>query len=542
MSFDGSGPADADVPSTATASFDAGDLVTLSGLTSRPELNAAAGTVLFFHDESGRYAVKVAAGGSVRLKPANLQLVEKEAADLEADEAVSGLTSQLSALALDTVRGNVLSDVDLVENILELCMPDSRKTWGRHLFLSSFSELMDTPLKLYSGEDGPIVFQQDRTLRNSTRRPDLRGKACTFLDDAGVQLKGGGLHVDDGFPLISIRVTHTAEVAIVRVRHVQVDARPEQPLTAAVQEVKDALPTLLASRGVCRLWRTAVCRPLLAAVLTRDVIILVSMYFGMYKTKRSLVGSHRTTPGLSSLSPAGDKAFQWLATGFENGTNSLLTVDHGIDHIRIAVVLMQFFGNMHLTGKALVIAPEAARTAWAQALAAANVECFQATTESEMDEMLDVEAEGRIFQGLGVVLLSHESDLSLIAQETTWTHAIFDVVGQPASVALDRIKFASTLELKEAHGTQTAMVTFTNEPLPTNFEDLWLFLEASGIDAHFSQAQHVWQLKARAADAISKYGRLGDDAIERWAVQSFLVPKLHSAMDTAFHMQHSEGV
>ena len=533
------------------ASFDAGDLVTLSGLKSRPELNAAVGTVLFFHDKSGRYAVKVAAGESVRLKPANLQLVEKEAADLEADEAVSGLTSQLSALALDTVRGNVLSDVDLVENILELCMPDSRKTWGRHHFVNSMAELMDKPLSFQSSApNGPLVFQGDHQRRNAVYRRDLRGKACTFVDGAGDEKPWGGREGfysnESIFNLIIVRVTDTGQLVIVPRAYVEfVEHQYVSLHSAAIQEVKDAIPTLLASRGVCRLWRAATCRPLLAALLSRDITIMVSMYFDLYTTARSLKGgSLPKIPELGRLSSADEKTFQWLATGFENGMNSLLTVDHGIDHIRSAVALMQFLSIKKVTGNALVLAPRAACTAWAQALATTKLECFHAvTSQDDIDYMKDMLTVGtRIFHGFGVVLLSYETyetyESGLSLHETLWKLAVIDVVGLPTAEALDKIKLTSNLQLEDtpvAGARPTTEVTLTSESLPTDLDALWTMMGASGIDRRFPRAR-VPRLKKRAAAAISMFGLLGDDAIERWAVESFLVPRLHSALHKSFHM------
>lgn len=513
--------------------FAIGDLVTISGLKSRPELNDTIGTVLYLRDESKRYAVKVA-GESLRLKAANLQL-EKEAADL------ADLASQLSTLTLETSRGNVLTDVNLVENIFELCMPDSRKSWGRHHF--STAELMDKPLKFACSSPGSQVFQLDRQRKHAVWRRDLRGKACTFLHDGDIEkldgIEGSG-HFSTETPraLIFVSLSDTGEVVIVPKNNVDFVEKNVSLQSAAIQEVKDAIPTLLASRGVCRLWRTAACRPLLAAKLMHDITITVSMYFDLYTVARSLKGGLQKVPGLGRLSAADERTFQWLATGFENGVNSFLTFDPGIDHIRSAAALMQYFSIKKVTGKALVLAPRAACTAWEQALAAAKLECFQATPEREMDDVMDIiSSRSRLFQGFGVVLLSYESGLSHLLHETAWKHAIFDVVGLSAAEARDKINLSSDLKLKPEHtvaveSVSTVKVTLASESLPTNLDDLWSVMEASSLHERCSMAR----FKKRAATAISKFGRMGDDAIERWAVESFLVPQLHSALHTSFHM------
>jgi len=517
----------------------------------RARVTLAAGerTGVIYDEQDGRYAVRLDSSES---NTPNQHTVWVDCDDLLRLEAVSGLTSQLSALALDTVRGNVLSDVDLVENILELCMPDSRKTWGRHHFVNSMAELMDKPLSFQSSApNGPLVFQGDHQRTNAVYRRDLRGKACTFVDGAGDEKPWGGREGfysnESIFNLIIVRVTDTGQLVIVPRAYVEfVEHQYVSLHSAAIQEVKDAIPTLLASRGVCRLWRAATCRPLLAAVLSRDITIMVSMYFDLYTTARSLKGgSLPKIPELGRLSSADEKTFQWLATGFENGTNSLLTVDHGIDHIRSAVALMQFLSIKKVTGNALVLAPRAACTAWAQALATTKLECFHAvTSQDDIDYMKDMLTVGtRILHGFGVVLLSYETyetyESGLSLHETLWKLAVIDVVGLPTAEALDKIKLTSNLQLEDTQAAgetiPTAAVTLTSESLPTDLDALWTMMGASGIDRRFPRAR-VPRLKKRAAAAISKFGRLGDDAIGRWAVESFLVPRLHSALHKSFHM------
>ena len=54
--------------------------VTISGLSSRPELNGMTGTALSFESAKGRYAVQLASGGgaTLALKAANLSLAADE--------------------------------------------------------------------------------------------------------------------------------------------------------------------------------------------------------------------------------------------------------------------------------------------------------------------------------------------------------------------------------------------------------------------------------------------------------------------------------
>jgi hypothetical protein len=121
--------------------------------------------------------------------------------------------------------------------------------------------------------------------------------------------------------------------------------RVTRPTVTSVQDVNDEIiRTLHSARLVCRVWSAAGAKPLLAATLDKQLckFKLAMDFFG----KKRAAHMVRVKPGSFSagLALADVEAFQWLSSGYENGFNSVLADDPGLDGVGPCAATIKYIG------------------------------------------------------------------------------------------------------------------------------------------------------------------------------------------------------
>jgi len=267
-------------------------------------------------------------------------------------------------------------------------------------------------------------------------------------------------------------------------------------------EASTARPWLEQARCVCRVWRLAAARPFLAVVFTDN--FLGKMELALEMAHDSRIQGQLHSDACSGLSLRATERACWMVAGWENGFNSIARADP--DARSAAVAVIKHLRLMKVGGVIRVVAPKCRWPQWREALAALELPHHE--EEEEGPESLRRE---------GVVLTSmHHTKVQKFM--------VFDEgpsSGEAAWYLRDDTPYRNV-------GLGN-WLQLTERELPEDVASL-LAMARVGCSV-FSQV--VTDDTVDAMREISHALSTGDEDLQHWAHQGFLVPRLQAALQTS---------
>ena len=267
-------------------------------------------------------------------------------------------------------------------------------------------------------------------------------------------------------------------------------------------EVVASRPWLEESRCVCKVWRLAAARPFLAVVLTDNFLGKMELALEMAYDSRAHGRLH--SEACSGLSLRASERACWMVGGWENGFNSIARAD--IDTRHAATAVIKHLQLMGVSGVIRIIAPKCRWSQWRAALAALELPHGEEEEGSSSDESSRRES---------VVLTSmHHTNVQKFA--------VFDEGPSDAGV----VPWYLETDIATRSGDRGNWLQLTERELPDDVESLLKMARAS----HWMFSQVMTDESVRAMCNISRALSTGDEDLQQWAYQGFLVPRLQAAL------------
>ena len=268
-------------------------------------------------------------------------------------------------------------------------------------------------------------------------------------------------------------------------------------------EVVASRPWLEESRCVCKVWRLAAARPFLAVVLTDNFLGKMELALEMAYDSRAHGRLH--SEACSGLSLRASEMACWMVGGWENGFNSIARAD--IDTRHAATAVIKHLQLMGVSGVIRIIAPKCRWSQWRAALAALELP----HGEEEEGSSSDDESSRRE----SVVLTSmHHTNVQKFA--------VFDEGPSDAGV----VPWYLETDIATRSGDRGNWLQLTERELPDDVESLLKMARAS----HWMFSSVMPDESVRAMCNISRALSTGDEDLQQWAYQGFLVPRLQAAL------------
>jgi hypothetical protein len=336
-------------------------------------------------------------------------------------------------------------------------------------------------------------------------RADLNGLEGELI---GVQSYAAGRSVAEiNDDILQGRVPFLVTLPSGRQQRLSINTRNLEPTfsrpAALRSEVVASRPWLEESRCVCKVWRLAAARPFLAVVLTGNFLGKMELALEMAYDSRAHGRLH--SEACSGLSLRATERACWMVGGWENGCNSIARAD--IDTRHAATAVIKHLQLMEVSGVIRIIAPKCRWPQWRAALAALELpHC-----EEEEEGSSSAESSRRE----SVVLTSmHHTNVQKFA--------VFDEGPSDAGA----LPWYFETDIATRSGVQGNWLQLTERELPDDVESLLKMARAS----HWMFSQVMTDESVRAMCAISRALSTGDEDLQQWAYQGFLVPRLQAAL------------
>ena len=417
---------------------------------------------------------------------------------LSTDERGRAAQAAGAVLPESMAMDQLLSDENIVGNILDQLVPLSRYSWTAKTEKYRIKDLMN--------------------------RHDLNG-----LEGVVIHHAAGRCEAEVSDDLANRRVPFVVTLASgeqqrIKIKLRNLESTAVRPLTQRA-EVVSARPWLRSARQVCHVWRRAAARPFLAAVFTVRFLDRFEMTMEMLHANRDHGLLHPTAG--AGLSERATEVASWLIGGWENGFNSILGVTDQVAPRLAAAAVIKHLQMMKVRAQYYIFAPTDRWPQWREALAAL------ALPHSELG---GEEADGFNLEEARLQLPAVGVVLSCADEPAPWTKfAIFD---EGASV-VPWYRDERWSEQYRCEGSNT-WLQLTERELPTNvYELVDMAGTASPLVAHLNL---VSDDSIDAMLDISRVLSTGDEDLEAWSYEGFLVPRLRTALLGGMCLQWSGTV
>jgi len=329
------------------------------------------------------------------------------------------------------------------------------------------------------------------------------------------------------------------------------------------------ISTLARAKLVCKVWRAAAARPIVAAALDKALgpLKLVTEF---YENRRSAQCEGRKFNSRPTFCSPGSEvnrsAMEWLVAGFENGLHSCLSDDEGIDSIAPCAALIGELVANGLRGPFVIAAPEYRWRAWRDSLRTYvphspifeirhlhdfEEQMFEYTSDDDEEERCTRQFAGILLvpinpgsevaihppqaasladsDRLHGLVLSHRRRISVDGWLRSFSQAIrsqgiklmvFDERHyQPPGLSMGELELSSPASL----GSVCTYVRINHLPLPSDLPQLALFIEDC-LNLNFKLAHSI----GAVLDNVDCWPQAA--WLRRWAVEAFVVPTLQSAI------------
>ena len=401
---------------------------------------------------------------------------EEERASCARCDGTGMISDQDPSLTMD----RLLSDENIVRNILEQLVPMNQTSFsGTRVGKWRIKDLQYRAD--LNGLEGELIGIQDRPGRSVAEiNDDILQHRVPFL----VTLPSG-------------------EQQRIRIKHRNLESTFSRPATQRAEAVA-ARPWLEEARLVCRVWRLAAARPFLAVVLTDN--FLGKMELALEMAYDSRVQGKLHSKACSGLSLRATEMACWMVGGWENGFHSIARADVDARHAATAVI--KHLKLMKVGGVIRIIAPKCRWPQWREALAAQELPHCE---EEEEEGSSSAESSRRE----SVVLTSmHHTNVQKFA--------VFD----EGPIGAVPWYLEADIATRTATGGRGNWLQLTERELPDDVESLLALARVS----HWMFSQLVTDESVGAMCDISHALSTGDEDLQHWAYQGFLVPRLQAAL------------
>lgn len=402
---------------------------------------------------------------------------EDERASAAPSAAGTGISSdQDPSLTMD----RLLSDENIVRSILEQLVPMNQTSFGgtrvgkwRIKDLQGRADL--------NGLEGELISVQSYAAGRSVAEinDDIARHRTPFL----VTLPSG-------------------EQQRINIKYRNLESTVARPATQRAEAVA-ARPWLENARRVCRVWRLAAARPFLAVVLTGHFLGKMELALEMAYDSRTQGKLH--SEACFGLSLRATERACWMVGGWENGFNSIARAD--IDARHAATAVIKHLQLMGVGGVIRIIAPKCRWPQWRAALAALEL------PHCEEEEEGSSSAESSRRESVVLSAMHHTN---------VQKFAVFDEGPSSAEVP-----WYLEADIAIRTGVQGGnWLQLTERELPDDVESLLAMARAS----HWMFSDLVTDDNVGAMCDISHALSTGDEDLQQWAYQGFLVPRLQAAL------------
>ena len=383
----------------------------------------------------------------------------------------------------------LLSDENIVRNILEQLVPMNQ---------TSFS--------------GTRVGKW--RIKDLQYRADLNGLEGELI---GIQTYAAGRSVaETNDDILQRRVPFlvtlpSGEQQRIHIKHRNLESTFSRPATQRAEAVA-ARPWLEEARRVCRVWRLAAARPFLAVILTDN--FLGKMELALEMAYDSRVQGKLHSEACSGLSLRATEMACWMVGGWENGFHSIARADVDARHAATAVI--KHLKLMKVGGVIRIIAPKCRWPQWREALAA------QRLPHCEEEEEGSSSAESSRRESVVLTSMHHTNVQKFAVFDEGPSGAV------PWYLEADIAKRAGAgTATDDIIGKQRGnWLQLTERELPDDVESLLAMARVS----HWMFSQLVTDDSIGAMCDISHALSTGDEDLQHWAYQGFLVPRLQAAL------------
>ena len=345
-------------------------------------------------------------------------------------------------------------------------------------------------------------------------RADLNGLEGELI---GVQSYAAGRSVAEiNDDILQGRVPFLVTLPSGRQQRLSINTRNLEPTfsrpAALRAEVVASRPWLEESRCVCKVWRLAAARPFLAVVLTGNFLGKMELALEMAYDSRAHGRLH--SEACSGLSLRATERACWMVGGWENGFNSICSAD--IDARHAATAVIKHLKLMNVRGSFRIIAPKCRWPQWREALAA------QRLPHCEEEEEGSSSAESSRRESVVLTSMHHTNVQKFAVFDEGPSGAV------PWYLEADIAKRAGAgTATDDIIGKQRGnWLQLTERELPDDVESLLAMARVS----HWMFSQLVTDDSIGAMCDISHALSTGDEDLQHWAYQGFLVPRLQAAL------------
>jgi hypothetical protein len=155
------------------------------------------------------------------------------------------------------------------------------------------------------------------------------------------------------------------------------------------------LSALLGCSAVCRVWRIAAARPILAAALDK-VLSKYKLIMDFFRTKRDRLFINviksgkfvkKPAPNTPALAASENELVSWLVSGYENGCGSVVADDIGLDSAGPCAHLILHLWQNGIHGPFVIVAPEPSWPSWQEAVLQLDLQVGLVRTADELVSM-----------------------------------------------------------------------------------------------------------------------------------------------------------
>ena len=319
-----------------------------------------------------------------------------------------------------------------------------------------------------------------------------------------------------------------------------VTGRAPRPSVFEVVLLNDRIvATLYSALCVSRVWRAAGAKPLLAAWLDRKL--------ADFKVKMDFLAKRRAgelikEPSADHLAAGDVAALRWLIGGYENGFNSVLADDAGLNSVGPSAGVITHLRALGVTGPFLIVASEAAWPAWREAVASQMLSVVEARSGEEVDASF--KNHRRAVMLVPLQLRSGEEQDSLEAALLHWSgrfkYIVLDERSPPRGARLQCHALIRCGTLEQSMG-RVNYVRLTHEPLPTTIADLArVSQDLLGADFYGSDFGSDFELGNLEPMLRTCCRGPQGDALYNWAIHAFVVPMVQAYLSRVLYLRRQK--
>lgn len=315
-------------------------------------------------------------------------------------------------------------------------------------------------------------------------------------------------------------------------------SRPSLLMRHAV--LADGLATLRHARCVSRVWLAAAAKPLIVATLDSQLArFKTAMEFFGARRNGEMTGETRET--VSATGHSDRDALRWLIAGWENGFNSIVADEPGLDSIRPCVGVIRHLVQVGVPGPYLVVAPETLWPSWRAALDGLDV------SEAHNHVMLDhLVWEQQIQRGvvlaqlhprLGSSVQLHDDEFSGLQDYRGSMMEVADVCKYVIFDERERLPRVPGLRAPDIFSDDSMVATnfvlITHQPLPSSLEDLQgVLTQLNPLMTEFFSPASIKRALQLCCLGVARYVEMRD-----WAINAYIVPSIQAALSRVLYLR-----